>query len=63
MDKKNITTIRTSNEPHIYWKKLFHKNPLYFRFFAGFEGDSEIDNSSLGIKTTNIYKQIPVCNG
>ena len=28
----NICTIRTSNESHLYWKKHFHKNPLYLGF-------------------------------
>ena len=59
----NICTIRTSNESHLYWKKHFHKNPLYFRFVADFEADNEIDNSNVGDKTTNIYKQKPVLNG
>ena len=27
------------------------------------EADNEIDNSSIGDKTTIIYKQNPVCNG
>ena len=30
----NICTIRTSNESHLFWKKYFHKNPLYFRIIA-----------------------------
>ena len=59
----NICTIRTSNESHIYWKKHFHKNPLYFRIYADFEADNEKDISKVGNKTTNIYKQIPVLNG
>ena len=59
----DITTLRTSNESHIYWKKHFHKNPFYFRTYADFEADNEKDNSSVGIKTTNIYKQNPVLNG
>ena len=59
----NICTIRTSNESHIYWKKHFHKNPLYFRIIADFEADNEKDNSKIGNKTTNIYKQNPVLNG
>ena len=59
----NICTIRTSNESHLYWKKHFHKNPLYFRIYADFEADNEIDNSNAGDKTTNIYKQNPVLNG
>ena len=58
-----VSTIRTSNEPHLYWKKHFHKNPLYFRIIADFEADNEKDNSKIGNKTTNIYKQNPVLNG
>ena len=56
------TGIRTSIESHLYWKNHFHKNPLYFRLHADFEADNEIDNSSIGNKTTNIYQQNPVCN-
>ena len=59
----NICTIRTSNESHLYWKKHFHRNPLYFRLIADFEADNEKDNSKVGDKTTNIYKQKPVLNG
>ena len=59
----NITTIRTSNESHLHWKKHFRKNPLYFRIYADFEADNEKDNSIVGDKTTNIYKQNPVLNG
>ena len=59
----NICTIRTSSDSHLYWKKLFHTNPLYFRIIADFEADNEIDGSSVGNKTTNIYKQNPVLNG
>ena len=58
-----ITTITTSKESHLYWKKHFHKNPLYFRIYADFEADNEKDNSVIGNKTTNIYKQNPVLNG
>ena len=59
----NITTIKTSNESHIYWKKPFHKNPFYFRIYADFKADNEKHNSSIGNKTTNIYKQNPVLDG
>ena len=62
-ENNNITTIRTSNESHLHWKKHFHKNPLYFRIYADFEADNEKDNSIIGNKTTNIYKQNPVLNG
>ena len=46
----NITTIKTSNETHLHWKKHFHKNPLYFRLYADFEADNEKDNSIIGKK-------------
>ena len=45
------------------WKKHFHKNPLFFRIYAVFEADKEKDNSNVGNKTTNIYKQNPVLHG
>ena len=59
----NICTIRTSSESHLYWKKYFHKYPLYFRNIADFDADNEIAGSSVGNKTTNVYKQIPIPNG
>ena len=59
----NITTIKTSNESHLHWKKHFHKNRLNFRIYADFEADNEKDNSIIGNKTTKIYKQNPVLNG
>ena len=62
-ENNDITTIRTSSESHLHWKKHFHKNPLYFRIDADFEADNEKDNSIVGNKTTNIYKQNPVLNG
>ena len=58
----NITVIRTSNESHLHWKKHFNKNPVYFGIYADFEADNEKDNSFIGNKTTNIYKQNPVLN-
>ena len=42
----NITTIKTSSESHLHWKKLFHKNLLYFKVYADFEADNEKDNCS-----------------
>ena len=59
----NTTTIKTSLDSHLHWKKHFHKNPFYFRIFADFEADNEKDNSSIGNKTSNICKQNPVPNG
>ena len=58
----NITSIKTSNKSHLYWEKHFHKNPLYFRIYADFEADNEKDNTYIGNKTINIYKQNPVLN-
>ena len=60
---QDITSLRLSNESHLCWKKHFHKNPLYFRIYADFEADNEIDISSIGKKTTNICKQILKLNG
>ena len=59
----NICTIRTSSDSHLYLKKHFHKNVIYFRIYAVFEADNEIDSSNIGNRTTNIYKQNPVTNG
>ena len=59
----DITTIRTSPDYHLHWKKHFQKNPLYFRIYADFEADNEKDNRIIGNKTTNCYKQYPVLNG
>ena len=58
-----IGIIRTSNYSHFYWKKHFRKNPLYFRIYADFKADNDFYNSSVGNKTTKIYKQNLVLNG
>ena len=60
---KEITTIRTSTESHLPWRDHFHKNPLYFRIIADFEAETEIENSSIGNKTANVYQQNPMMNG
>ena len=62
-ESNDNTTIRTSSESHLHWKKQFHKNPFYFRIYPDFESDNEIDNSSIGNKTTIIYKQNPILIG
>ena len=59
----DITTLRTSPESHLHCKNHFHRSPLYFRIYADFQADNEIDKSSIGNKTTNIYKQNPVPKG
>ena len=53
------TSIISSSESHLNWNNHFPKNPLYFRIYADFKADHEIDTSSMGNKT-NIYKQYPV---
>ena len=58
----NNTSIKTSNESNLSWKKHFHKNPLYFRIYADFEADNEKDDSIGGNKTVNLCKQNPVLN-
>ena len=47
-DQKETTSIRTTNESHLLWKKHVRKNPKYFRIYADFEADNEIDSSSKG---------------
>ena len=44
-------------------KKHFHKNPFYLRIYADFKADNEFDNTHMGNKTTNLYKQNPILNG
>ena len=39
------------------------KKSFCFRIIADFEADNEIDKSSIGSKTSIIYKQNPVCSG
>ena len=58
----NITTVKISPVSHRHWKNNFNKNPLVFRIYADLEADNEKDNSSIGNKTTNKYKQNPVLN-
>ena len=60
--EQDTTSLRLSKESHLHWKQQFHKNPFYFRIYADFEAENEIDNCSLGNKI-NIYKQNPVLNG
>ena len=62
-ENNHITIIRISPESHLHWKKHFHESRLYFGIYADCEADNEFDNSSIGNKTTNIYKQNQVLNG
>ena len=60
---KENQQLKTSPNSHIYWKKYFQENKLYFRKYADFEADNKKENIKIGDKLTNIYKQEPVCNG
>ena len=60
---KENQQLKTSPNSHIYWKKYSQKNKLYFRIYADFEADNKKESTSIGNKTTNIYKQEPVCKG
>ena len=60
---KENQQLKTSTNSHIYWNKYYQKNKLYFRIYADFEADIKKENIKIGDKTTNIYKQEPVCNG
>ena len=46
--KQEISTIRTSDESHLYWKNQIQKNPFCFRIIADFEVDNENHVSSIG---------------
>ena len=44
-------------------EKTFSWEAIFFRIYAHFEADNEIDNSSKVNKTTIFYKQNPALNG
>ena len=56
--QENISK-RLSTESHLYWKKRFQRNPMYFRFVVDFAADNEIDKSNIGFKSTNIFQTKP----
>ena len=48
---------------HIFIEKNdFIRILLFFKIYSDFESDNEIDNSSIGNKTTTIFEQHPVLN-
>ena len=61
-ENNDITTIRTSSEPHLRFKDHSHKNTLYFESTADFEGDNAIEDSkAVGNKTT-IFLETKFCS-
>ena len=61
--ERDTTSLSLSIRSQIYWNSHFHKNQLYFRIYAEFEANNEIDNSSIGNKATINYKQNQILNG
>ena len=62
-EQQDITAIRLSKESHLMWKKHFHEIPQYFMIYGDFECINKIEDSDIGNKTTNIFRQNPTCNG
>ena len=58
---KNVNNKKQTIKTSIL-KKKFLKMKLFFRTYAIFEADNEIDSSKKGDKTTDVYKQNSVCN-
>ena len=54
-ENNDISTIRTSPDCHLHWKKHLRKNPLYFRIYADFEAANEKDNSIIGKKKQLLF--------
>ena len=61
-DQEEVTSIKTSNESHLYFEKYFQNNPVIFMIYAYLVADNEKDISNRGDKATNINMQNPVCN-
>ena len=60
--RQEITSITITKESHLYWKKKqFQMEPFYFGIYAAFNADNEKNFSCKWEKTTNIYKQKPIC--
>ena len=51
--QQEMTPINLGNESHLYRKKHFHTNPLYFSIDADSEAKIENDFSNIGNKTFN----------
>ena len=78
-EKNNVAILKFPKQYSLSWKKVIHKKPIYFNFFADFEWDNEkyfetkvsneIENkitnmpASLTLCTANVFMQKPKCNG
>ena len=62
-EQQDFTAIKLPLDKQLNWKKHYQKIPLYFRIYADFECNNSPVESNVGLHTTNIYKQNPVCNG
>ena len=60
---QDITAIKFSKDNHLMWKKHFHEIPQYLKIYGDFECNNKIEDSHIANRTTNIFRQIPTCNG
>ena len=51
---KENQQLKTSSNSHIYWKKYFQENKLYFRIYADFEADNKKENTNTKNKTKQL---------
>ena len=61
-EQQGITSIKTSTESHLYWKKKIHQVEVYISSYADFEANIETNISNIGDKRTRNFKQNSVCN-
>ena len=62
-EQQDFTAIKLPLDKQLNWKKHYQKITLSFRIYADFECNNSPVESNVGLHTTNIYKQNPVCNG
>ena len=57
-EQQEITTNKSSSEPHLQRKKHVQRNPLSFRICGDFESHNEFDNSNIGKKQLMFINKI-----
>ena len=62
-EQRELTSIKVSNESHIFWIKYFHNDALYFSTYVDVKADNESIISNMGSKTSEFSKQDVLCNG
>ena len=61
-EERDFPSTKISIDTNIKWKNHNQKVPSYFKINADFKCINEKDNSTIGEKSTNIFKQNPVCS-